>query len=169
MKTILVAISGNTYPVKEQLKALGAHWNPDRKVWMVAADKAEQAKALVSAGKPATTTRTRRQAPKPSPWDGKKYQVRIKPTTKYAPLFGADTLDEVVAWMDATLQWRYCGTGVTFQCRTTKNFQDVAVCTLQERLNGSGEYFVTGWYPCPEDYDLCHRVTPGQSVGMGAS
>ena len=53
----LVAITGNTYPVKEQLKALGARWNPDLKAWMVTADKAEQAKALVS-GSPATQSRS---------------------------------------------------------------------------------------------------------------
>lgn len=44
----LIPISGNTYPVKEQLKSLGARWKPDRKCWMVPADKADQAYALVS-------------------------------------------------------------------------------------------------------------------------
>ena len=47
-----VAISGNTYPVKEALKALGARWNADGKAWMVPADKADEARALV-AGAPA--------------------------------------------------------------------------------------------------------------------
>lgn len=42
-----VAITGNTYPVKEQLKALGARWNGDIKAWMVAPDKAAAAQALV--------------------------------------------------------------------------------------------------------------------------
>ncbi len=46
--TNLVAITGNTYPVKEQLKALGARWNGDAKAWMVAPDVAEQAKAIVA-------------------------------------------------------------------------------------------------------------------------
>lgn len=36
----MVAISGNTYPVKDQLKSLGARWNADAKAWMVAPDKA---------------------------------------------------------------------------------------------------------------------------------
>lgn len=45
----LVAISGNTYPVKDQLKALGARWNPDQKAWMISADKAKQASAIVAA------------------------------------------------------------------------------------------------------------------------
>jgi hypothetical protein len=44
----LVAITGNTYPVKEQLKALGARWNGDRKAWMVTPDKVEAAKAIVA-------------------------------------------------------------------------------------------------------------------------
>jgi hypothetical protein len=43
-----VAITGNTYPVKEQIKALGGRWNADRKAWMVPADKAPAAQALVS-------------------------------------------------------------------------------------------------------------------------
>jgi hypothetical protein len=43
-----VAITGNTYPVKDQLKALGGRWNPDAKAWMVPADKADQARALVN-------------------------------------------------------------------------------------------------------------------------
>lgn len=45
----MVAIMGNTYPVKDQIKALGGRWNPDQKVWMVPEDKAEAARALVVA------------------------------------------------------------------------------------------------------------------------
>jgi hypothetical protein len=43
-----VAISGNTYPVKDQIKALGGRWNADQKAWMVPAEKADQARRLVS-------------------------------------------------------------------------------------------------------------------------
>lgn len=43
-----VAITGNTYPVKDQIKALGGRWNADAKAWMVPEDKADQARALVS-------------------------------------------------------------------------------------------------------------------------
>lgn len=56
-----IAVTGNTYPVKEQLKALGARWNADAKAWMVTADKAEEAQRIVaSAGpkKPYTGART---------------------------------------------------------------------------------------------------------------
>lgn len=42
-----VAITGNTYPVKEQIKTLGGRWDADRKAWMVPADKAEAARKLV--------------------------------------------------------------------------------------------------------------------------
>ena len=42
-------ITGNTYPVKDQLKALGGRWNPEQKAWVVPDEKAEQAKALVAA------------------------------------------------------------------------------------------------------------------------
>ncbi len=47
-RTAREAIIGNTYPVKDHLRALGGRWNSDRKAWMVPADKAEEAKALVS-------------------------------------------------------------------------------------------------------------------------
>ena len=43
-----VAITGNTYPVKDALKAMGARWNPDSKAWMIAADKASEARAIVA-------------------------------------------------------------------------------------------------------------------------
>lgn len=49
-----VAVSGNTYPVKDALKALGGRWNADRKAWMVPAAKADEAQALV-AGAPKST------------------------------------------------------------------------------------------------------------------
>lgn len=43
-----VAITGNTYPVKESLKALGARWNREQKAWMISADKADQARQIVA-------------------------------------------------------------------------------------------------------------------------
>lgn len=43
----MVEITGNTYPVRDRLKALGGKWNPARNCWMVPADKAEEARALV--------------------------------------------------------------------------------------------------------------------------
>lgn len=44
---MLVAITGNTYPVKDQLKALGARWNSTTKAWMIPEDRAEEARTLV--------------------------------------------------------------------------------------------------------------------------
>ena len=44
-----VAITGNTYPVKDQLKALGAKWDVDRKCWTITDSKAEQARQIVAA------------------------------------------------------------------------------------------------------------------------
>ncbi|MCC6314802.1 MAG: hypothetical protein IT337_12410 [Thermomicrobiales bacterium] len=46
-----VAITGNTYPVKDQIKALGGRWDADRKAWMVPDDRADEARKLV-AGSP---------------------------------------------------------------------------------------------------------------------
>jgi hypothetical protein len=57
MTTSLVAVTGNTFPVKDQIKALGGRWNADQKAWMVPADKADAARALVS-GSPAKSQQT---------------------------------------------------------------------------------------------------------------
>jgi len=43
-----VAIVGNTFPVKDKLKELGAKWNPDQKCWMVDVSKADQARDIVN-------------------------------------------------------------------------------------------------------------------------
>lgn len=50
-----IAITGNTFPVKDQIKALGGKWDPDRRAWMVPEDKAEEAQALVAAAGPKKT------------------------------------------------------------------------------------------------------------------
>ena len=47
-----IAITGNTYPVKDRIKALGGRWNADLKAWMVPADKAAEAQRLVSGAGP---------------------------------------------------------------------------------------------------------------------
>ena len=55
-----IAITGNTYPVKEQLKALGGRWDAARKAWMVPATRADQARALVGgSAAPKTPGRSR--------------------------------------------------------------------------------------------------------------
>jgi hypothetical protein len=54
-----VAITGNTYPVKEALKALGARWNGDSKAWMISADKADQARKIVAESATTAATQTK--------------------------------------------------------------------------------------------------------------
>lgn len=45
-------ITGNTYPVKEQLKALGAKWNKAQCGWNVPSEHAEQAMIIVESAGP---------------------------------------------------------------------------------------------------------------------
>jgi hypothetical protein len=52
-------ITGNTYPVKDQIKALGGRWNALRKGWEVPADKAGEAQALVDGAPSASRSRSR--------------------------------------------------------------------------------------------------------------
>lgn len=42
-----VPINGETFPVKSKLKALGAKWCPEAKVWLVTPAKAEEARTIV--------------------------------------------------------------------------------------------------------------------------
>lgn len=44
----MVSIYGNTYPVKEQLKALGARWDKDARVWMIDESRADEARRIVA-------------------------------------------------------------------------------------------------------------------------
>lgn len=41
-------ITGNTYPVKDLLKALGGRWNSTARGWDVPSDRAEEARAIVA-------------------------------------------------------------------------------------------------------------------------
>jgi hypothetical protein len=50
-------ITGNTYPVRDEIKALGGTWNKHAKGWNVPDDKADEARALVS-GAPSAARRT---------------------------------------------------------------------------------------------------------------
>ncbi len=42
------AITGNTYPVRSALAAMGGYWDKASKAWMVPSDKADAARKLVS-------------------------------------------------------------------------------------------------------------------------
>lgn len=42
-----IAITGDTYPVKFQLRALGGTWNRAKQAWMVPAERAEEARRIV--------------------------------------------------------------------------------------------------------------------------
>lgn len=47
-----VLITGNTYPVREQLKALGGQWDAGAKGWRVPAARVTEARALVAGAAP---------------------------------------------------------------------------------------------------------------------
>jgi hypothetical protein len=49
-----VTITGNTYPVKDKIKALGGRWNKGAQGWDVPAERAGQARALVAGAGPST-------------------------------------------------------------------------------------------------------------------
>lgn len=70
MATDTVLITGNTYPVKDQLKALGGRWDAAAKGWRVPATKAGEARALVGDA-PASTGRTQYRGRRSSSWENR--------------------------------------------------------------------------------------------------
>lgn len=46
--TATVLVTGNTYPVKDAIKAMGGRWDAANKGWRVPAAKAAEAQAIVS-------------------------------------------------------------------------------------------------------------------------
>lgn len=57
----MTTITGNTYPVKEALKALGARWNRPAQGWDIDDAKADEARRLV-----ASAPLQREYAPRPT-------------------------------------------------------------------------------------------------------
>lgn len=83
----MVLITGNTYPVKEQIKALGAKWNADAKGWMVPADKADAARALVANGAGAAAPQASSQSSSRPRYS--KCQVCGSKATQYNRIYGS--------------------------------------------------------------------------------
>src|SRR6185503_1823109 len=103
-KTNLVPVEGNTYPVKEKLKALGARWNSASRCWMVPAERADEARTLVSGPKGAWGFR-----------NGEEYPVKAD-----APKADTNWSDEqkaIFAWFASgngnLIVQAYAGTGKT--------------------------------------------------------
>ena len=49
-------ITGNTYPVREQMRALGGTWNKAAQAWEIPDENADEARAIVAAAGPKTST-----------------------------------------------------------------------------------------------------------------
>jgi hypothetical protein len=48
-----ILVQGNTYPCRDQLKAMGARWDATAKGWRVPAERAAEAKEIVEAAEQA--------------------------------------------------------------------------------------------------------------------
>lgn len=44
-----IYLVGNTFPIKDKIKSLGAHWDNDRKAWWIGSQSKAEVEALVSA------------------------------------------------------------------------------------------------------------------------
>jgi hypothetical protein len=83
----MIEITGNTYPVREHLRALGGKWNPARKCWMVPETQAEQAKELVSGG--ASSAPSASSAVARAPRDGEDSVVYARAVYRGRPCYVA--------------------------------------------------------------------------------
>lgn len=59
-----VAIAGNTYAVKAEIKALGGRWDAEKRAWMVPAERADEARKLVSSAPTKSTSETKYWQPR---------------------------------------------------------------------------------------------------------
>ncbi len=55
----MTAITGNTYPVRVELRNMGGQWNAQLKAWMVPDEVADKARALVPATREKSFARSR--------------------------------------------------------------------------------------------------------------
>ena len=46
----MTAITGNTYPVRNELRAMGGQWDANAKAWLVPDDRADEARGLLPTG-----------------------------------------------------------------------------------------------------------------------
>jgi len=64
--TTMTILTGNTYPVKDALKAIGARWNADQKAWAISAAKADEARKIIAGGSTSNSTSASPKAYKPT-------------------------------------------------------------------------------------------------------
>ena len=46
----MTAITGNTYPIRRELRAMGGEWDAAKKTWYVPDDRADEARSLLGTG-----------------------------------------------------------------------------------------------------------------------
>lgn len=82
---------GNTYPIKDQIKAMGGHWDGDRRAWWVGVAKNDEATSLVERLGTANTATATAERPKvdrnsrvvaKAEYKGRKYYVLWMGTCK---------------------------------------------------------------------------------------
>lgn len=76
-----IPVHGNTYPVKDKLRAIGGYWEPNKRMWFVPSDKKAEAEAIVgNAPKSAPTTHPNNgYAVKSKPVPGPAYELDGSP------------------------------------------------------------------------------------------
>lgn len=52
----MIPITGNTYPVRRELKALGGRWDPAQQAWLIDDSRADEARAIVQRAGPKRPT-----------------------------------------------------------------------------------------------------------------
>ncbi|MGH8519853.1 MAG: hypothetical protein ACREU9_00105 [Gammaproteobacteria bacterium] len=112
-------ITGNTYPIRNQLRSIGAHWDADRKAWWTSKREAAQelltklGSAPVTTGAPEAEEAYDGAVLGKAEYKGRQYYVRWQGTTsRGTEAFRLVTLDgKVDFWADATA------------CKWTKRYQ----------------------------------------------
>lgn len=153
----MTTITGNTYDVREQLKALGGRWNPTAKGWDVPDDKADRARAIVASAGAAAPAATFAKLPSGG-WGvrgkgfapGARVTVRKRDKTTSTETIDAILSTDADGWQTATI-----------------------VPTKKPESAGSAKYVVKsgmvmrnrGWRPC--GYPGCSPTYCDECDGEG--
>lgn len=99
--------------------------------------------------------------PPEAAFDKNVYTVETKPIGKFYAKFGADTIEEVEAWLDTNAEWAFASS-IDYQNRVASNAKHnpLIITKMAQRSNENGDAWVTRR---SEDFDsrsLFFRQTP---------
>jgi hypothetical protein len=125
-----VYVTGNTYPIKDQLRSAGCHWDGDRRQWWIGKAKAAAVQAVI-AGLSATSPQAAGESVPPAKQAEDPAQIKILGKAKYKGRVQHQTLAGMQRFVRDAQQAK------TGDCPRCKQMMDAGKWAT---YNGSGDY-----------------------------